>query len=330
MRSPRARAGAPATSATLASLRADLLAAEVVAELGTAGVRVVLLKGPSLARWLYETSSDRPYVDCDLLVGPQDHARTEEVLRALGFARMLGDEDTPGWHQPAHRWSRGPNHPSVDLHRTLTGVGAPAERLWEVLTSESEVMTLGETEVEVLGPPARSFHVALHAAQHGARSSQPMNDLQRALEIVQPGTWREAAHLARGVGATGAFAAGLRLAPAGERLAASLRLPVSSSLETALRATTPPAGALGWQHVARTRGLGAKARVVARKLLPTPRFMREWSSLARRGRLGLSAAYIWRPLWVLLQVGPGLAAWLQARRSVKTLTHRARQVGRAE
>jgi len=43
-------------------------------------------------------------------------------------------------------------------------------------------------------------------------------------------------------------------------------------------------------------------------------FMRWWSPLARRGRLGLTVSFLWRPLWFLGHAGPAYLAWRRARR----------------
>jgi Uncharacterised nucleotidyltransferase len=307
----------PTVASALESMRADLIAAEIVPALRDDGVRALLLKGRSIAGWLYDEPAERRYLDCDLIVAPQHHDRAEAALRALGFARMLGDDDTPGWRQASHCWSRGPADADIDLHRTLTGVRVSDVVLWEALASDTRTITIGQTEVEVLSPSGRALHIALHAAQHGARFPPPLRDLEHALEVVNPATWGAAADLARQLDATGAFATGLRLLPAGRVLASRLGLPASSSVEAELLASSPPPGALGWHDLAATPGGLGKARVALRKLAPTRRFMREWAPLARRGRLGLTVAYAWRPVWVLLQAIPGLAACLTARRAVR-------------
>jgi hypothetical protein len=108
--------------------------------------------------------------------------------------------------------------------------------------------------------------------------------------------------------ATDAFAAGLRLLPAGAAVADGMALPVSRSIETALLASSPPPAAMGWVHFSQTRGWRARGYFIGRKLVPTPTLMRAWSPLARRSRLGLALAYLWRPAWVLLHAGPGLIA----------------------
>jgi hypothetical protein len=278
------------------------------------GVRTILLKGPAVALWVYDADRPRAYGDTDLLVSPLDHATAEQVLVQLGFTKLIDDADTPGWRHPAHPWRRIDDGSEVDLHHTLVGVEATSEELWDALSERTMPMAVGGGEVEVLTPPARALHVALHAAQHGARTTQPLLDLERALDALPDEIWSDAARIADRVQATSAFATGLRLSPRGAALAERLCLPAHRSTETALLALTPPPAVLGWEHLARTRGWRALIVFVTRKLVPTPRLMRAWSPMARRGRLGLALAYLGRPLWVAVRAGPGFAIWLNAER----------------
>jgi hypothetical protein len=55
--------------------------------------------------------------------------------------------------------------------------------------------------------------------------------------------------------------------------------------------------------------------MLGRKVLPSPAWMREWTPLARRGPLGLIAAYGYRQLWLARHGPPALVGWLRARRS---------------
>jgi hypothetical protein len=49
-------------------------------------------------------------------------------------------------------------------------------------------------------------------------------------------------------------------------------------------------------------GIRRKLAIVARRSFPRPDYMRWWSPLARRGKLGLAGAYVWRAIWVIGQV----------------------------
>jgi hypothetical protein len=288
------------------SLALDVVTADVVGAMNTAGVRTILLKGPALAQWLYEDGAPRPYLDIDLLVAPGDAGRAEAVLIGLGFHTA----DASARH--ATVWMRAADGASIDLHTNLIGIGRPAREAWTALEAGTDRMRVGGREVEVLGRAARALHVGLHAAEHGMQAGKALNDLGRALERTPPDVWEGAAALADRLDAASAFATGLRLVPSGRDLADRLDLTRTRSIETALRARTAPAPALGLHRLATTSGLPRKVALVAAELFPPAPFMRGSSALARKGTVGLAFAYVWRPLWLVWRLGPALVAWRRA------------------
>ena len=62
-------------------------------------------------------------------------------------------------------------------------------------------------------------------------------------------------------------------------------------------------------------GVGTKQRalILLGEFFPRPDFMRWWTPLARRGRLGLVASYPWRWVKLLSQAPRGLLAVRRAR-----------------
>src|SRR5436190_669168 len=58
------------------------------------GIRNILLKGPSVARWLYRDDERRIYGDIDLLVSPGEFQRAEALLVGLHSAQH-GPTPTP-------------------------------------------------------------------------------------------------------------------------------------------------------------------------------------------------------------------------------------------
>jgi hypothetical protein len=299
------------TSAAAVARRLVLEAAtgEVWEALAADGVPSIVLKGPAVARWLYEDEPTRSYVDIDLLVAPDRFAEAGATLRRLGFRRAHASEH-------ADVWARGADGVVVDLHSYL--VGAPrGPDAWEVLAGLTERMEVGGRSVDVLDRSARALHVVLHAAQHGLREERSLGDLERALERLPPALWDEVAALAARLGAEGALATGLRLVARGREEAERLGLPSQRTAEQALRAATAPPTALGLQRFVRTPGVRAKARLLIEELAPSPSFMRAWSPLARRGPAGLGVAYVWRPVWLAWRLGPALRAWQRARRAAR-------------
>jgi hypothetical protein len=298
-------------------LRLDAAVAEAFARFQTEGVRALLLKGASLEAWLYLDDGPRFYGDADLLVAPADLDAAENGLSALGYECTFDGRTTPSWlHEHSSTWFRASDGVTIDLHRSLPGVRIADGVAWRVLSRDAETVTVAGRSVPALGPPAKAAHVALHAAQHGADVAPPIAELDRALELGDDGLWRDAATVARELDAVDAFAAGLALTGAGRRLAAKLRLRQARSVETALRASTPPPAALGFEQLAQSHGLRARLLLVCGKLVPPPAFIRHWDPRAREGRLALVRAYLRRPAWVLRQAAPGFRAWYRARRAL--------------
>jgi hypothetical protein len=295
----------------------DVVTAEVVPALAEAGVRSLLLKGPAIARRIYEPGELRAYGDLDLLVAPDDERAAEAVLEQLGFAVIVEDSRLAR-HRPvhAHEWVRARDLASVDLHRTLSGTHASQAEVFDVISAETETLTVAGVDVEVPAPAALALVLALHVAHHGAHE-KTVGDLTRALERLPRETWERASQLAARLRAEAAFAAGLRLVPAGAELARRLELPSSRPVEVILRASGAPPLALGLDWLSRTPGLGAKAALVARTAMPAPGALRSWRPRARRGKLGLVAAYASHPFWLMRHAGPSLVALRRARKEVR-------------
>jgi hypothetical protein len=292
-----------------ATMRLDAVAGELSAELRRAGVRSLVFRGPAMRHALYADGSYRAYDDVDFLVAPPDLERARAVLARLGFAPAIESD----FSQP---WVRD-DGVTIDLHTTVVGIGASPAEAWNELSSDAGSLVLANELVEMPGRTALALIVALHAAQHGARAGKALADLGRALEQLPFETWREASAAAARLQALPAFKAGLDLAAGGSEFAAQLELPTERSAEVALRAASAPRTALGLQRLSAAAGLRSKARLLAVELVPAPAFMRSMYPIARRGSLGLAAAYAWRPFWLLWHLVPALRARRRARRAAR-------------
>jgi hypothetical protein len=301
-----------------ARLQIDAGTVEVFDAFERAGVAALLLKGPSIARWLYPNGAERQYIDCDLLVGPSDFEAAEAALRLLGYTSLLGELGMPSWWcEHAAVWQRRSDGICVDLHRTLIGVRVDESTAWRVLSADTDEVAVAGRFVPTLGFPARAMHVALHAAQHSVGWASSVADLERALAIADDDLWDAAAEVAERLQATAAFVAGLCRLPGGERLVARRGLPDVRSVETELRRGSAPPLALGFEQLARTRGARARAEFVWRKLAPTPAFLRASDPLETEGALGLTRAYVRRLAFLLRSAPGGVAAWYRVHRSVR-------------
>jgi hypothetical protein len=292
------------------TLMVDAVTAEVVPILRTAGIRSIVLKGSSVANWLYGPAELRSYGDCDLLVAPADLAGAEQTLERLGFGKQLselaGENVLVCWAQP---WRRGRS--VVDLHTSYYGIGAPAETAWGVLSQGTETAEVARVRVEILSPAARALLIALHAAHHGGKTERAMHDLERALRLLPEDLWRDAAELAVQLRAQGALGAGLMLSASGSALADRLGVAGDVSPLAALRRTEVGEGIA---RLSLAPGPRAKARILLREAFPSPAFLRWQTSLARRGRRGLAAAYVWRWWWLAHKAPSGYLAFRRARR----------------
>ncbi len=304
----------PAMRAALGNLAVDRTTGEVVRALAGSGIRSILLKGPAIVRWLYDEGEVRSYCDCDLLVGPEDWSAAESILERMGF--QPGPREIVWGDWPIHArvwWRPGAVGGVIDLHQTLSGAQADVASVWAVLSAHTETMEVAGTEVEVLQPEARALALVLHAAKDGFRVGKVRNDLDHALQRLEPSVWEEAAVLADRLGAGGAFATGLRFLPAGEALADRLRLTREQPVLVALRARGAPAMSVWLLWLGAERRWLRKIDLIARKLVPPPDYLRDWQPLARRGKAGLVAAYLWRPAWMLWRLGPAVRAVRRAK-----------------
>jgi Uncharacterised nucleotidyltransferase len=304
-------------------LALDRATAEVVTALREQGVPSILLKGPAMSRWLYKEGESRGYADIDLLVPDHGVGDAESVLHDLRFERH-GLETIPGdWPRYSYTWNRREGNINVDLHQTLVGIGVEPGRLWEVLSKATEPMEVGGRDVDVLQPGARALVLALHAAKDGPRIAKARHDLGHAVTRLPPEVWAVTTALAEQLDAKGGLAAGLRLVvPEGVHLADSLGLTAEAPPDVAIRAdhgAPPLAVGLGW--LLGSPGRRGKVRLVLRKTFPPVAYIRAWKPLARKGRLGLAAAYLWRPFWVAWHLGPALRAWLRVREGSSKRPH---------
>ncbi len=282
---------------TARTLALDSFAAEVGEAFEAAGVRYVLLKGPTVAQWLYRPDEVRGYLDVDVLGHPADLDRARGVLATKGLELSFLEAALPHGRRPhAEAWVNPQSGLSVDLHETLPGVAVDPSAAWLILTERKDLIEVAGLPLTQLAEPARTLVVALHAAHHGVDDEQALADLARALDRVERPTWRLAADLADRLRAAAAFAAGLRLLASGRELADALELPTTRSIETILRAGSAPELSLSLDWLVQTRGFRPRAVLILRKLAPPHEVLMARSRLAQRGRWGLALAYAIQPL----------------------------------
>ena len=286
------------------------------------GIEALLLKGPALSRLLYTAGEHRSYSDVDLLVAPRNLERARGALARLGYrnaSEALGIDDVGGvvheetWAGPA----QGAEHELlIELHLRLAGAEAPPETAWDALAARRTHIELGGRHLAVLDREGQAMHLATHVAQHGPRYAKGIAELGLALERWPLEVWRGSAALARQLEATEAFAAGLRLVPAGAALAQRLGLPATDRLDWEIEvADSRPRGSFHLQALLQTRSLPARVGLLRRALLPSRQWIAWQHPWARHGGPRLILAYavhlMRAPAWALR----AWRFWRRSRRS---------------
>jgi hypothetical protein len=275
----------------------DVLTAEVADAFDREGIETLVLKGPVLAKWLYPDEV-RPYADSDLMVAPESWTRAVGVLERLGFVEYLPWMPTP-LSMDIGRTTFNRDGGIVDLHRQLPELDGDPHAIWGCLSAGAERQVIGGIELRVPDRDTVLLHVVLHAAQHANLvDSRTLEDLRRALARVEESKWSSALELAHAYRGVPAFAAGLRLLPEGRHLARRLGFGEVRSLQHEIRREDVIAEEL-YALFSVSAGTGRKLAIAASRSFPGPDYMRLWSPLARRGKLGLAAAYVWRAMWVI-------------------------------
>jgi hypothetical protein len=299
-------------------LRIDHLIAEIANMLAEHRIETIVLKGPALAAWLYPDEA-RVYSDADLLVAPNDWERADRLLERAGFSV------DPRWI-PATQFSETHAKPfqrdrlSVDLHRALPGLDGNPQAVWDSLRVHAELQQIAGVQLKVPDRGALLLHIALHAAHHaGEPGFKVFDDLRRAIATADESQWQQAFQLAQAHDGVPAFATGLRLAPEAHGLMLRFGLGGTRSLRHELRGQGGVIAEELGSLLLSERPTMERLRTVMHELFPRPTYMRHWSTLARRGRLGLVAAYAWRPLWTIAQLPSATrTVWRVARTATRT------------
>ena len=130
---------------------------KVFALLRSSGIEPILIKGWTAARY-YPAQGLRPYGDIDICVRPQEFKSAE---------RALADLD--------------PRQFRMDLHSGFAKFGISDE---EELFARSQLASLGETEVRILGAEDHLRTVCFHLMREGAWRPLWLADVAAALESL--------------------------------------------------------------------------------------------------------------------------------------------------
>jgi Uncharacterised nucleotidyltransferase len=302
------------------TLALDLAAGAVIRALEKAGIDCLLLKGPAMAHRLYlDAPGCRNYGDIDLLVAPWQFDTAGQVLASLGFEDCLtGMRASETARLQERLWLRdGAAYLAVDLHRGFHHVADQAA-WWDLLRRHREVLVVEGQPVAIPDRVGCALIAALHASK-ATSLGKALEDLRRALQLFEDGVWRQAADLARSVGAGSAFAAALHRDSAGADLAARLGLTITDPVMW-FCATSPAHGTGSLSCVLAQGGWADRARRLRDAAFPSrPVLAGSWP-IARRGRGGLAAAHIGRLCVTFTRLPRLLLAWHRTSRALRRPT----------
>jgi hypothetical protein len=265
-------------------LMATTALAKVAAALDAAQVRWAPVKGVVLARTLYASPSERPYVDVDLLVPRED------------FARALAAVDAAGW--PVHYRSvelgellflvgRVP----IELHAEIGRPDLVAETVAEVLRRARADSTLFGRSVAIIDDVDHFMLLLANVVKDGFAFANPHQheDLHRMLHRLRP-RWDEIVARARHAAFSTALVAVSRWmvdrhgSAAFAELAARVPPPSRSVYLRVVRALTQRSPGTPRDRLRTLKGLGGLALAV---WMPDDSAMRR-RALARLARRGVA------------------------------------------
>ncbi|MCH7933828.1 MAG: nucleotidyltransferase family protein [Gemmatimonadetes bacterium] len=142
---------------TLQNARQERKIVQAITLLRSAGVEPLLVKGWAVAR-LYPERGLRPYGDIDLCVRPEQYATAVDALAAPAAETL-----------------------AVDLHKGLPQLHRPS---LDDVYERSQLVTLGEIDVRILGAEDHLRYMCIHMLQHGAYRALWLCDIAVVLESL--------------------------------------------------------------------------------------------------------------------------------------------------
>jgi len=253
--------------------------------LGAAGIPVIVLKGPVLARTLYPSPTLRPYSDVDLTVPGASVAAAGAALRGAGFEEVVYEAEAARAASAGHVHAGASFHLKfieprsgglVELHGDPLQLGLrPAG---EAGRWRRAVPVPGLDGALMLGWEDQVVQLSVHAHKHGFERLIWLKDLDLLLRTFGAGlNWRLVETVARAEGVTASVWYALELAARllGAPLPAEVRRRFRPALplRTAYRLAWPAARIADLDGWMRRRAVQFHAAESWRGMLPSLFFM---------------------------------------------------------
>jgi hypothetical protein len=196
---------------TSESLRMESHLRRVAATFRKAGVPVIVLKGPALARTLYPAIGLRPYGDLDLTVHDDDEQAAVDALLADGFTEIVDvDERSRREHRSSsgheghyhRRFESADGSVLVELHLDPLQLGL--KPTCEAGRWERAVPLPGTPGALMLGPEDQVVQLSVHAHKHGFERLIWLKDLDLLVrQSASTLDWSLVRRVARSEGVSG-------------------------------------------------------------------------------------------------------------------------------
>ncbi|MGH7459476.1 MAG: nucleotidyltransferase domain-containing protein [Longimicrobiales bacterium] len=202
----------------------------VVAQLESAHIPVLVVKGPVLGVAFYDGIGLRPFEDLDLVVRSEDLERALTMLSRLGYVPKYA---LTGALRRGYFRRFGELHLThattgtvIDLHWSLLwqryGFAAALDGAWD----RTATVSIGREPIRTLGTEDLLVYLLIHAAKHGWQCLAWLGDIARVILGSAAMDWVRIASTTQRTGSTRLIATGLeicsRLLDAPQQLPASL------------------------------------------------------------------------------------------------------------
>ena len=273
----------------------ELLHAEVCWALAAADLDVLVIKGPSIAEWLYP-EGDRESADVDLLLRPSQWDVARSTLESRGFQPTYEGfrETESALHSlDLQRTNAEQGRHGLDLHHYFPGIDVDPEEAFDVLWADRSLSEQAGIPVWFPSVEARALIIGLHAARQPGLP-KTSEDLRRAMAALTPDQILALAELARRLDAQAALRAGLETLPETTEYVEPLGL---AHIEVPTRWVLLSQGAdLLTIEFERVRSLppGERVRQMGRWLVPSAASMRARHPEIGDSRVQLAEVYVRR------------------------------------
>lgn len=146
--------------------------AELLNALGMEGIRVILLKGCHLLKFVYQDIGVRQMVDIDILVRREDLERVEGLMLGLGY-EYLRITNTVEWFKRYHYHLPfiHPDGIKVEVHWSFAGPDSPFFIDLDGLWRRARIVKINGTDAHLLSPEDTLLHLCFHAShEHRLRN----------------------------------------------------------------------------------------------------------------------------------------------------------------